>query len=185
MQFWQTILSLIVGGIIAIGGGFAERIYERRKERESLRAALRAEIQAILAIVERRNYIAGLSNFIEEIKRGSTSLFEIRIKRDYDMVFRSSCGKLGLLPSETVAKTVRFYYLISSIIEDLILLQDASGSVDLRTRYRLDTQRGNLAFHEEMWKLSVDAVALGDDLIRNTKSGLAKIDAGVDPISDE
>jgi hypothetical protein len=68
MQFWLTIL----GAILAISGGFAEKAYARRKERKSLRAALRAEIQAILAIVERRDYIAGLSKFIEAIKGGET-----------------------------------------------------------------------------------------------------------------
>ena len=166
MQFWSTILGAILGGILAISGGFLEKIYERRKERESLRAALRAEIQAILAIVERRDYIAGLSNFVEAIKGGSTNLYEIRIGRDYDIVFRSNCGKLGLLPSETAARTVGFYYLVSSVVEDLVLLQDASESASLQTRYRLDTQRGNLAFHEQMRELSIETVALGNDLIQ-------------------
>jgi len=79
MQFWSTLLSVVVGGIIAIGGGFVQRICERRHERKSLRAALRAEIQAILAIVERRHYIAALSNLIEAIKSGSNNFFERRI----------------------------------------------------------------------------------------------------------
>jgi len=35
------------------------------------------------------------------------------------------------------------------------------------------------------WSLGLETVALGNDLIRNTKSGLANIDAGVDLISDE
>ena len=166
MQFWSTILGVILGGILAISGGFLEKIYERRKERESLRAALRAEIQAILAIVERRDYIARLSNFIEAIKGGSTNVFEIRIGRDYDIVFRSNCGKLGLLPSETAVRTVGFYYLVSSVVEDLVLLQDASESASLQTRYQLDRQRGNLAFHEQMRELSIETVALGNDLIQ-------------------
>jgi hypothetical protein len=87
--------------------------------------------------------MARLSNFIEAVKGGSTNCFEIRIGKDYDIVFRSNCGKLGLLPSEAVARTVGFYYLVSSVVEDLVLLQDASESASLQTRYRLDTQRGN------------------------------------------
>ena len=161
-----TILATILGGILAISGGFAEKIYEQRKERESLRAALRAEIQAILAIVERRDYIAGLSKFIEAIKGGAPDLFEIRIGKDYDIVFRTNCGKLGLLPSDTAAKTVGFYYLVSSIVEDLVLLQNACESANLRTRYGLDTQHGNLAFHEQMLRLSSETVTLGNHLIQ-------------------
>jgi hypothetical protein len=166
MQFWLTLLSVIVGGIIAISGGFLQRICERRQERKSLRAALRAEIQAILAIVQRRNYIAGLTEFIRTIRAGSTRLFEIRIAKDYDIVFKNNCGKLGLLSPETAARTVRFYYFVSSVVEDLVLLQDAGESADLRTGYRLNTQAGNLDFHEHMLQLSIDTVALGNDLVQ-------------------
>ncbi len=170
MQFWSTLLSVIVGGIIAIGGGFVQRIYERRHERKSLRAALRAEIQAILDIVARRDYIEGLSRFIETIKSGSTKLLQIRVGRDYDTVFKTNCGKLGLLTSETAGKTVRFYYLVSSIKEDLDLLQDAAESVGLQTRYGLNTQAGNLAFHEQIRQFSIEAVALGNDLVQELDS---------------
>jgi len=177
MQFWLTILvailgvlgtmfGTIIGAILAISGGFAEKIYERRKERESLRAALRAEIQAILAIVEERKFIADLSKFIEAIKGGATNFFEIRIAKDYDMVFRSNCGKLGLLPPETAAETVRFYFMVSSVREDLVLLQNASESANLRTSYGLDTPHGNLAFHEQMLRFSIETVTLGNHLIQ-------------------
>jgi len=67
MEFWLTIL----GAILAIGGGFLAKAIERRQDRKSLRAALRAEIQAILAIVERREYLPGLSRFVEAIRVGS------------------------------------------------------------------------------------------------------------------
>jgi hypothetical protein len=164
IQFWSTIIGVIVGGIIAIGGGFVQRICERRQERKSLRAGLGAEIQAILDIVGRRDYIEGLSKFIEAIKGGATNLFQVRVGKDYDTVFKSNCGKLGLLPSETAAKTVRFYYLVSSIVEDLDLLRDAADSAGLQTRYGLNTQRGNLAFHEQMQQLSIETIALGNDL---------------------
>src|SRR6266446_729555 len=170
MQFWSTLLSVIVGGIIAIGGGFVQRIYERRHERKSLRAALRAEIQAILDIVARRDYIEGLSRFIETIKSGSTKLLQIRVGRDYDTVFKTNCGKLGLLTSETAGKTVSFYYLVSSIKEDLDLLQDAAESVGLQTRYGLNSQAGNLAFHEQIRQFSIEAVALGNDLVQELDS---------------
>jgi hypothetical protein len=162
MQFWSTIL----GAILAIGGGFVAKIYERRKERESLRAALRAEIQAILAIVERRDYIPGLSRFVEAIRAGSPNFFEVRIGRDYDIVFRSNCDKLGLLLSETAAKTVRFYYLVSSVVEDINLLRDAGESPALQARYGLNANARNLAFHEDMLRLSLETVALGNNLIQ-------------------
>ena len=59
---------------------------------------------------------------------------------------------------------VTFYYQVSSIVEDLVLLQDAGDSPGLQVRYGLNTQRGNLAFHEQMLKLSVETIALGNHL---------------------
>jgi hypothetical protein len=165
MHFWSTIISVIVGGIIAIGGGFIQRFYERRHEKRSLRAALRAEIQTILDIVGRRDYIEGLSKFIDAIERGSTNLLQIRVGRDYDTVFKTNCGNLGLLPSETAGKTVRFYYLVSSIAQDLDLLRDAADKPLLQAQYGLNTQDGNLAFHKQMQQLSIETIELGKKLV--------------------
>jgi len=166
MEFWSTIFATVVGGTLAIGGGFLASVYERHQERKSVRAALRSEIQSILAIVERRDYIGGLSNRIEAIRAGSPNFFLVRIAKDYDVVFRNNCGKLGLLSSEIAAKTVRFYYLISSVVEDLNLLQDAGGSPGLQERYGLNTLAGNLAFHEQMLQLSRETFDLGTELIQ-------------------
>jgi hypothetical protein len=166
IQFWSTIISVIIGGIIAIGGGFIQKFCERQQDRKSLRSGLRAEIQAILDIVKRRDYVANLSSFIENIKDRSTNFFQIRIAKDYDIVFRSNCDKLGLLSSEIAAKTVRFYYLISSVVEDLDLLQDAGDSPGLQERYGLNTLAGNLAFHEQILQLSHETFDLGTELIQ-------------------
>ncbi len=177
MQFWLTILvailvailgvlGTIVGAILAISGGFAEKAYARRKQLQSLRAALRAEIQAILAIVERRDYIRGLSAFVDAIRAGAPNFFEVRIGRRYDIVFRSNCDKLGLLSSETAARTVRFYFQVSSVVEDLDLLRDAGESPGLQARYRLNERDRSLAFHEEILRLSIETIALGNNLIQ-------------------
>jgi hypothetical protein len=164
MEFWPTILATIVGGILVIVGWFVPKAIERCQERKSVRAALRAEIQAILAIVEQRDFIASLSNFIERIEGGD--LFQRRIGRDYNIVFRSNCDKLGLLSSETAARTVRFYFQISSVVEDLSLLRDAGAVPDLQARYGLNQRDGNLAFHEEILRLSRGTIDLGNELIQ-------------------
>ena len=166
MEFWSTILAMIVGGIIAIGGWFIPNAVERCEERKSVRAALRSEIQSILAIVERRDYISHLSNFVDAIRAGSPNFFQRRIGKDYDIVFRNNCNKLGLLSSETAARIVRFYSLVSSVVLDINLLQDASESPGLQERYGLNTTAGNLRSHEEMLHLSREAFDLGNELIQ-------------------
>jgi hypothetical protein len=119
-----------------------------------------------LAIVERRHYIEVLSNLIEAIKGGSTNFFERRIGSRYDIVFRSNCDKLGLLSSETEARIVRFYFQVSSVVLDLNFLRDAVDSPDLQARYGLNQRDRNLAFHEEVLRLSRETIELGNDLIQ-------------------
>ena len=118
-----------------------------------------------MAIVERRHYIEALSNLIEAIKGGSTNFFERRIGSRYDIGFRSNCDKLGLLSSET-ARIVRFYFQVSSVVLDLNFLRDAVDSPDLQARYGLNQRDRNLAFHEEILRLSRETIELGNDLIQ-------------------
>ena len=73
---------------------------------------------------------------------------------------------MGLLSTETAASIVRFYSLVSSVVLDINLLQDASRDSGLQERYGLNTPAGNLAFHEEMLQLSREAFDLGNELIR-------------------
>jgi hypothetical protein len=68
----NAIWLIILGAILAISGGFAEKA--RRRKNGKVCAPPSCKIQAILAIVERRDYIAGLSKFIEAIKGGETGL---------------------------------------------------------------------------------------------------------------
>ena len=166
MEFWSTILATIVGGIIAISSCFIPNAYQRCQERKNVRSALRSEIQSILAIVDRRDYIRHLSEFIEAIRAGSLGLFQRRIGTEYDIVFRSNCNKLGLLSSETAAKTVRFYHSVSSVVQDLNLLRDAVEQPGLQQRYGLNTLAGQLAFHVQMLELSRETFDLDTDLIQ-------------------
>jgi len=62
-------IAAIVSGLFAL---FSQWL-ERKRRRESVRAGIRAEIQAILDIAKRRDYIASVSNFINPVKDGSTN----------------------------------------------------------------------------------------------------------------
>lgn len=159
-SFW----TLLFGAFLATGGGFLLAQFARYQERKSLRAALASEIRAILSIVERRHYIAGLERFIASIDAQRNNLAQIRIARDYDVVFRSNCDKIGFLPADLAARVVQFYYLISSAIEDLKLLADAHDAPELRLPWNLHTVEGNRFFHQQLLDLSREAIAAGGAL---------------------
>ena len=88
----------------------------------------------------------------------------MRIARDYDIVFRSNCQKIGLLSADLSESVVRFYYLVSSAIEDIRLLNEANVDFKLRLPYRLDTAEGSLFFHQQLLALSRQIVTEGDAL---------------------
>ena len=167
----SDLFKIVLTASLTLGGGVIllvlTQFLTRCQERKSVQAAVRSEIQSILAIVERRQYIRVLSNFIETIKKdGSVRFFQIRVGKDYDLVFRTNCNKLGLLPSETAAKTVRFYHLISSVTQDINLFTELPESPGLRESYGLDTHKGCVAFQEQTLQLSIETFDLGTELIQ-------------------
>ncbi len=62
-----------------------------------------------------------------------------------------------------------YFFKIGVVLEDLDLLQDASGSLGLQERYGLNTPAGNLAFHERMLQLSRETFDLGTELIHDPR----------------
>src|SRR5580704_441696 len=158
--FW----TLLFGAFLATAGGFWQVQHARNQERKSLKAALAAEIRAILSVIEQRHYVAGLEGFIASIDPQRNDLFQIRIARDYDVVFRSNCSKIGLLPPDIAERIVQFYFLISSAIEDIKLLADAYASPELRLPWSLHTVDGSRRFHQELLEISRQAIAAGEAL---------------------
>jgi hypothetical protein len=166
--FW----TLLFGAFLATVGGFWQVQHARNQERKSLKAALAAEIRATLSIIKQRHYIAGLERFIASIDHQRNDLFQIRIARDYDVVFRSNSNKIGLLPPDIAERVVQFYFLISSAIEDIKLLADANAAPELRLAWNLHRVEGNRFFHQQLLDLSRQAIAAGEalaaDLVRPT-----------------
>ena len=67
-DFW----TLLFGAFLATAGGFCGVRTICSQERRSRKAAIAAEIRAILSIVERRDYIAGMQRFINTITAEQT-----------------------------------------------------------------------------------------------------------------
>jgi len=163
-QLW-TFLGFLTGAGVTFVVALLPHWWQRRQEKKSIRAALAAEVRAISAIVGYRDYLDGLQRHIVSIEREQhTNLYQVRIARDYDIVFKSNCDKIGLLPADLSDSVVRFYYLVSSAVEDVRLLNEANVDFKLRLPYRLDTAEGSLFFHQQLLALSRQIVTEGDAL---------------------
>jgi hypothetical protein len=163
-QLW-TFLGFLAGAFVTFVAALLPHWWQRRQEKKSIRAALAAEVRAISAIVAYRDYLDGLQRHIASIEREQhIHLYQVRIAMDYDIVFRSNCQKIGLLPADLSESVVRFYYLVSSAIEDIRLFNEANVDFKLRLPYRLDTAEGSLFFHQQLLALSRQIVTEGNAL---------------------
>jgi len=173
-QLW-TFLGFLAGAGVTFVAALLPHWWQRRQEKKSIRAALAAEVRAISAIVAYRDYLDGLQRHIASIEREQhTHLYQVRIARDYDIVFRSNCDKIGLLPADLSGSVVRFYYLVSSAVEDVRLFNEANVDFKLRLPYRLDTAEGSLFFHQQLLALSRQIVTEGDALAEELRPRAAR-----------
>src|SRR5215469_2908062 len=124
--FLSFLASFLAGAFVTFVAALVPHWWQRRREKKSIKAALAAEVRAILAIVAHRDYLDGLQRHIDSINTNNNTLFQVRIAKDYDIIFKNNSDKIGLLPADLSESVVRFYYLVASAIEDIRLLNEAS-----------------------------------------------------------
>ena len=148
----QTIMQLVavvVGGLIAITGGFlSTTVLERRRLRQesrNLAFAFRGEITAILELIRERNYLERFQQVIEQIEQSGESFympFHIRFK--YDLVYSSNVSKIGLLKEPLHEQIPLFYTRLTSILEEMVNLGEGVYSQleqEILLRIYRDTRR--------------------------------------------
>ena len=149
IEMLNSLLAVVVGGFLAIAGGYAStRLIEKhRQEQESrsLALAFKGEIMALLQYVERRNYAARFEQVIEQIEATQQPFFmPMRIRFAYDSVYQENVGRIGLLKGKLPELIPLFYTQLHAIMDDLANLGDRTyAELDLETLLRVyrDLQR--------------------------------------------
>jgi len=115
------LLSVVVGGALALAGGIATKLLENRRERRAFAYALAGEIHAIVQIIEERQYQQGFAAAIDSVKKfNKPSGLRISITQKYFIVFETNVLKIGLLPARTAKDVASFYTFAKSLIEDMM-----------------------------------------------------------------
>jgi hypothetical protein len=119
----RSILLLIAGAIIGGIGQIAYASYTRFHEGIGLAVAVKAEIEAVLAIVEMRRYLALLDMWAAQLETavgqiGPEQIISARIDQDYFGVFDSAREKIGLL-EDASAPVVKAYTFAKAFMEDV------------------------------------------------------------------
>lgn len=135
-----SLLGAILGGGLAILGGYAQAEYYRWRRRKSVRAALAMEIMTISMLIEENEYtrlmeaqasIFAAQNANDLVDANMT----IAARSGYFTIYENSTMDLGDLPSELAIKIVGFYQSAKSILdtfsdenkEDPIRAEDAAA----------------------------------------------------------
>lgn len=130
LKDYIPLLQTLVGGLLTFLGGLLGSVIiqqrQRKAERNSLASAFYGEIQALLKIIERRQYIQRIQEAIKDIRSNREISFRIKVTRKYFNVYEKNLDKIGILPNPLPEKIVDIYTVMTAILDDLDLIDDES-----------------------------------------------------------
>jgi len=156
----NNLLSVFIGGMLAITGSSVVKWLEYAVERRSLRAALKAEIAGMLAMVERRGHGQLFAEVVEAWRTGDeeAEIFLFGIEEDFNPVYSANVGRVGLLGRDVAGDVVQFYDMIIGVRADL------RAVINGETRRWAPQRRANLM--QQNMEIFDEARSLGRSLIQ-------------------
>jgi hypothetical protein len=140
------IISVVIGGLLAITGGlattFALERQRRTAESRNLALAFKGEITALVEHIEERNYLQRITQVIEQIESTRQPFYmPIHLRYRYDRVYDENVARIGVLKGRLPELVPLFYTRLTSILEDFVNIGDgsyASLEVDILLRVYMD-----------------------------------------------
>lgn len=155
LNVWIPAITGIIGAFVGSVSSFIPNLildtYKRRRESELLEAALVAEVEALLDIVESRNYEKSFQDIISHLSTQSpetTYSLSIRVPDHYSRIYQGNALRLGIVCSNVAVNIIKFHQLVDSVIQDV-----TSGGV-LSTGARLHS-------YKETYEILQRALSLG------------------------
>lgn len=119
----ETFTSTVLGGLLAIAGGFAatlyayklESNYKRQQEADfckNLLRAIRCEVEAL-----HQTYDTGIGKILNETKDGHPFLWRLGLTEDWFTVYSSNAANIGRLEGKVALQIITVYVLIKKLIE--------------------------------------------------------------------
>jgi hypothetical protein len=162
LKEFLPLIGVIVGGVVAIVGGFISNYFfewrSRVTESKSLAFAFRGEVQALCNIAEKRGYLEHIKQIITHMEQSGETIFvHINVRREYFNVFKSNVNKIGCLKNPLPELISRYYVQSNSILEDLESYRDGSlGTANVESM---------IASKKELVALMEDTLLLGKDIV--------------------
>ena len=133
-SLWAQLAPVLAGGAIgvvaALVAAVVPELLRTRAERDALSAAIVAEIEGVLAIVERRQFIKGLRDTLAKAEAESDPRiaywFSFSVRHDPFAVYHANLSRIGLLRSPPAGLVVQFYTGATSVLEDIVDLREGA-----------------------------------------------------------
>jgi hypothetical protein len=163
------LITAVVGGLVAVIGGLAATLWTKHlemwKERMEFASALSGELETILGIMVKRDYLAGLEwtiSRMQETRQMTPMQFSVR--DSFFAVYLNNVAKIGILPSRLPAQISRIYGLLFSILEDIKYL----NTLEWEKEYPEHT-------FDHVMNIQRNLVVWGHDLISEIESVLPRL----------
>jgi hypothetical protein len=127
--WWTTVLTAIAGGAVAVIGGLAATFWVKHleiwRERMEFASALSGELETILDILVKRDYLSNLEHTINHMEQTQQMTpFQFSVRDSFFAVYLGNISKIGVLPGRLPARVSRVYGLIFSTLEDMKFLNE-------------------------------------------------------------
>lgn len=167
LKDYLPIIGVVVGGILAIVGGFASNLFiEWRRdasESKKLAYAFKGELQALSGIAKRRGYVKYIKEIIKFIEKTNQPVFvDIHVRREYFNVFNSNVNKIGYLKNPLPEMIARFYVQANSILEDLQSYREGT--------YSREDLQSIIASKNELVSLMEETFLLADEIVEKIET---------------
>lgn len=172
----SQIVAVLVGGLIAIAGGFLTTVLlenrRQRREARNLALAFRGEIGGLMEHIEERGYLRRFEEVIAEIEASGEPFYvPMRIRFQYDRVYDANVERIGMLAGELPALIPLFYTRFSSVLEDLVNMgEGVYEALDLPTLLRV---------YRDLHRILQATVALGERIEGEIEAYYGVRDSGV------
>jgi len=125
------IISVVVGGLLAITGGLVSTLVLERQRRvvdaRNLALAFKGEITALVEHIEERNYLNRIAQVIEQIESTRQPFYmPFHLRFRYDRVYDGNVARIGVLKGKLPELIPLFYTRLTSVLEDFVSIGDGS-----------------------------------------------------------
>ncbi len=162
-QILAQMFAVVVGGLLAIAGGFITPLFvdRQRQARESrnLALALKGEITALLALIKERRYLERFAEVAQQIEATQKPFYmPMRVRFRYDRVYESNVMRIGVLSGALPELLPLFYTRLSSMLEDVSGLSEGTyASLDLPTLLRI---------YRDLQSVLKESITLGERIVQ-------------------